>query len=75
MNAIIYAGESVKGATLYVTPMPPCAQCAAFIIQAKIVRVVAAIPHNKDMSRWLQSFETAEQMFHEAGVKLEKVII
>ncbi len=37
-NALMFAGQHAEGCTLYVTPLPPCARCAALIIQAGIAR-------------------------------------
>ena len=39
-NALLFAGRPVEGCTLYMTH-PPCARCAAKLIQAGIARVVA----------------------------------
>ena len=40
-NAILEAPRRPEGCTIYVWPLPPCSLCAAKIIQAGIVRVVA----------------------------------
>jgi dCMP deaminase len=40
MNAILSAREPVNGYTLYVTPLCPCSNCAAAIIQSGIKRIV-----------------------------------
>ena len=70
-NCISFAartGVSLLGSTIYVWPMPPCAHCAASIIQAGIGRVVVyevVVPQ-----RWQQSFDAAADMFSEAGVAL-----
>lgn len=69
-NALVAAGPSAQGATLYVTPLPPCARCAVIIIQAGIKRVVGPKP---DMSRepWATQSRIAEEMFTEAGVQVD----
>jgi dCMP deaminase len=43
MNAILKAGREgrdINGATLYLFPLPPCAECAKHIVAAGISRVV-----------------------------------
>ena len=70
-NCISYAarnGVSLMGADLFVFPLAPCSACASSIIQAGIRRIVIydyVIP-----ARWQQSFDTAAEMFSEAGVAL-----
>lgn len=68
MNALIFAGVPLAGATLYVWPMPPCSRCAGPIIQADIVRVVAppAAP------RWREVCAIGVEMFEEAGVTVQE---
>lgn len=61
-----YNGVSLDGATLYVTGLPVCSECAKGIIQVGIKMVVMRaqfIPNN-----WKQSWEFTRQMFEEAGV-------
>jgi dCMP deaminase len=65
-NAILTAGQSVKGCTIYVSPLHPCATCAGIIIQSGISRVVAYMP-SKPLA-WEQSFAAAQEMFDEARV-------
>lgn len=64
-NAIIKAGRDAIGGTIYTWPLPPCHECAKLIIQAGIKRVVAI---QKDDTRWLDSCQTAIDMFREAGL-------
>lgn len=66
-NAILFAGRSVEGCTLYTWPFMPCATCAGMVIQAGIQRVVA--PYS-DNPRWQEDFKLTEQLFSEAGVML-----
>ena len=55
---------------LYVTPLPPCTQCAAAIIQRGITRVV--VDQKKDApENWTKQFEISTTMFREAGVSIE----
>lgn len=71
VNAIITARRDLTGCTLYVSPLHPCANCAAIIVQAGIKRIV----HKKsdDVKRWYSSFLQAGIMFREAGVKVDCV--
>lgn len=66
-NAILFAGRSVAGCTLYTTPFMPCSVCAGMVIQAGITRVVAPYCDNE---RWQADFRLTEEMFKEAGVEL-----
>jgi dCMP deaminase len=72
LNAILNARESVAGYTLYVTPLPPCSQCAAAIIQQGIKRVVMLM--KKDLPpTWAEKWKIAATMFNEAGVAIFKM--
>lgn len=67
LNAILSAHENVDGYTLYVTPLPPCSQCAAAIIQQGIKRVVIVM--KKDLpANWAEKWKISSTMFNEAGV-------
>jgi len=66
-NALLFAGRSVHGCTLYTTPFMPCSVCAGMVIQAGIKRVVA--PYS-DNPRWAEDFKLTEQLFSEAEVEL-----
>jgi dCMP deaminase len=70
-NAIIAAREPLHGCTVYVWPWPPCASCAAMLIQSGVVRIVAPHPTVEQVERWGESFAYAEVMLSEAGVSLE----
>jgi len=65
-NALLFAGRSVEGCTILVTH-PPCARCAAKIIQAGITRVVSRPPWNAFTERWADDMRSAADMFTEAG--------
>jgi len=69
-NAILFANRSLDGCTLYVWPLPPCAHCAAKIVQVGITRVVSVIADADAADRWAESNELGWQLFKEAGVKL-----
>jgi dCMP deaminase len=67
LNAILNTRESLEGYTLYVTPLPPCSQCAAAIIQRGIGRVV--IQAKKDLPpTWAEKWAFSKTMFAEARV-------
>ena len=66
-------GISLRGSTLYVTPIPPCAECAKSIIQSGIVRVVC--PPIDPCHAWHDSTMLAFQMFEEAGIRVDEIKI
>ena len=70
MNAIYNAcnsGVSLNGATLYVTGLPVCSECAKGIIQVGIKKVIMEYP--KDIPDfWRDSMKLTARMFQEAGV-------
>lgn len=66
INAIISAQNAdFKGCTIYVSPLYPCPQCAAALIQAGITRVVARLSNRPD---WKDRFAISKQLMREAGV-------
>lgn len=67
-NAILFAQRDLSGCTLYVWPMPPCAHCAAQIIQVGIGRVVSLPPDKGQLFRWGDDWELAHNILLEAGV-------
>jgi dCMP deaminase len=73
VNAVLFAGRSVRGCTIYTTPFPPCAKCAAMLIQAGIARVVAPAPTPDLKARWGADLEEAARMFAEAEVAFVQV--
>lgn len=70
-NAVLAAREALHGCTAYVSPWPPCSSCAAILIQAGIVRIVATRPTAEQSERWGDSFALADTMLFEAGVELD----
>lgn len=70
INAILTANQSLKHCTLYVSPLNPCPQCAAAIIQSGIWRVVSRANDRED---WRERMETAWKMFREANVTLDLI--
>ena len=67
-NAIMFAKQNLNGCSIYVTKMPPCAHCAALIIQSGIKFVY--VPETEIPDRWMESVELTKQMFKEAKVRL-----
>lgn len=66
-NALLFAARSVEGGTIYITH-PPCARCAALLIQAGIQRVVCPPPPPDFQQRWAADIASSRQMFDEARV-------
>ena len=70
MNVIYnatYNGVSLDGATLYVTGLPVCSECAKGIIQVGIKRVVMdeiIIPDS-----WQDSWLKTKEMFNETNIQ------
>lgn len=71
-NALLFAQRPVEGCTIYVTH-PACANCAAKIIQAGIVRVVSPLPSPDFADRWAADLASTALMFAEAGIVLDFV--
>lgn len=70
-NAVAQAartGVRLMGATMVVTGLYPCSDCAGLIIQAGIKRVIA--PKVCASHRWATSWVTAKTMLDEAGVEI-----
>lgn len=68
-NVIAWAareGVSLAGATLYVTPLHPCPECAKMIVQAGFARVVYASGDVPE--RWADLFRVAGETLSECGV-------
>jgi len=66
-NALLSTRENVKGYTLYVTPLPPCSQCAAEIVQQEIGKIVVLMPE-KLPDTWAKKWDVSRTMFSEAGI-------
>jgi len=71
-NAILFATVPLDGCTLVVTH-PPCAQCAAAIIQAGIEHVMWPAPGPEFFLRWEKEYNLARIQFKEAGVEVEEL--
>ncbi len=68
INTILTSKQDLTGATLFCSH-PSCANCAATMIQAGIIRVVCITPDKEFEGRWLESARQAEILFKEAGVE------
>lgn len=72
MNVIYnatYNGVSLDGATLYVSGLPVCSECAKGIIQVGIKRIVMRkmeVPET-----WQNSWRKTQEMFDESGLQYE----
>ena len=70
-NALLFARGSVRGCRLYIWPFMSCAPCAAMIIQAGIIEVIAPVSDN---SRWIEDFNLAQILFNEAGIRIRLLV-
>lgn len=71
MNAIYNAchnGASINGATMYITGLPVCHECAKAIIQTGIKNVIM---DTSPKENWLESCKLAFEMFREAGINFK----
>jgi dCMP deaminase len=66
LNAILNAREPLRGYTLYVSPLFPCSNCAAAIIQSGVAVVKARMGQPRE--EWAKSFDAAKDMFRQAQV-------
>lgn len=69
-NALLFARRDVTGMTAYVT-RPPCARCAAKLVQSGISRVVYSLPPVDFVERWATEMKEAQTMFTQAGVTVK----
>lgn len=69
LNAILNARESLHGYSIYVSPLFPCSNCAAAIIQCGITCVVARM--GKPREEWAKSFQASREMFRQARIDFE----
>lgn len=72
MNAIynaIFNGASTEGATIYISGLPCCHECAKGIIQTGISKVVMDSSPDESPAPWDESGKLSLEMFREAGVE------
>lgn len=60
-----YNGRSLRGSTVLVSALFPCATCARLLIQAGVRTVII---RGKPNPRWEEQNAVAREMFNEAGV-------
>ena len=70
VNTILHAQKDLTGCTITTYPIPPCSQCATFIITAGISKVVAPL---NIPDRWKESISLSIELFKEAGVICELI--
>jgi dCMP deaminase len=74
MNVIYnatYSGVSLDGATLYVSGLPVCSDCAKGIVQVGIKRVIMRDMEIPDS--WKDSWHKTQEMFNETGIQFKFV--
>jgi len=62
-----YNGVALDGATIYVSGLPCCDQCALGITQVGVKRVV--MDGDPTNPRWAESWELSKSIFNEANVE------
>jgi len=73
MNAMIFARQDLKGATLYTWPFSSCDRCAVHMIQAGIKRFVFPSISPDKVARWAASMDAAASYMKEAGCEVVEV--
>ena len=73
INALIFAGQSLEGCTLYTYPFLSCSRCASIMIQAGIKRVVAPTIPQDLKDRWGENIEFSKFLFKEASVQVDEI--
>ena len=74
MNCIYNAtstGASLQGATLYISGLPTCSECAKGLIQVGVKRVVYQADDIPNI--WAESNERTIDMFSEADISYERI--
>ena len=64
-------GISLRGATMFVTPIPTCSECAKALIQTGVKKVV--MPHINPTSSWAASSMLAKELYLESGLTCMEV--
>jgi dCMP deaminase len=73
VNAVLIAGRSTIGGTVYVHGAPICPRCASVLIQAGITRAVAKAPRSGTGIKWDVDGLIALGMFSEAAIAFEPI--
>jgi dCMP deaminase len=74
INSILFSKQDLTDCTIYVYPLPPCANCTSVIIQSGISKIVVLENQNKTkmLERWSQHNLIAKEMAEEAEVEIIK---
>lgn len=68
-NAILCAKQDLTNCIMYIYGLPPCAHCAAMIIQSGIKAVYYTVPEEYQISEhWKDNLNIAQSILKEAGV-------
>lgn len=70
MNALLFAKQDVKDATLYTYPFISCDRCFVHMLQAGINRFVAPKPTEEQLTRWGESFKKVREYAAECHAEL-----
>jgi dCMP deaminase len=70
MNAILFAKRDLTDCILYTFPFGCCSNCASYVIQTGISRVVFP---KTDNPRWTESIALSKQIWDEAGILWDEV--
>ncbi len=73
VNAVLIAGRSTTGGTIYVHGAPICPRCAGVLIQAGIKRAVGKKPHTGTGIKWDEDGLITLDMFSAAGITFDPV--
>ncbi len=76
MNCIYnatYNGVSLQGATIYISGLPVCSECAKGLIQVGIKRVVYHTGLDIIPKKWIESNDDTIKLFDEAGVTYDRI--
>ena len=69
-NAILFAQRDLTGCSIFTWPLPPCAHCAAKIVQAGIRQAFVPTAPTEEPSRWAANMTLARSIMKEAGVRI-----
>lgn len=73
-NAILCAKQDLTGCKMYIYGLPPCAHCAAMIIQSGIKSVYYHIPEEYSISgHWFENCVLAKKILEEAGIIITEI--
>ena len=73
INALIFAGEFVKGYTAYTYPVGPCDRCVVALLQAGVSRFVFPEIPEEMKERWKGTIDKSKLYINECGAKFFEV--